>query len=128
MQPEVLILDEPTAGLDPQGRDTLLTSIQSWGTLKPGLTLIVISHNLDHLARLAERVIVLAQGLVVADGPVREVLSDPGLLRAADLDVPLSVELVHKLHKAGWGIRTDCITQMEAAAEIARVHREREAK
>jgi energy-coupling factor transport system ATP-binding protein len=125
-QPQVLILDEPTAGLDPQGRRALLTSIQSWGSLTTDLTLIVISHNLGHLARLVERVIVLVQGRIAADGPAREVLSDPALLRTAGLEVPPPVELMHRLRAAGWPVRTDRISSQEAVAEIARAQKLRE--
>lgn len=125
-RPEVLILDEPTAGLDPQGRETLLAGIQSWGTHVPGVTLLVISHDLGHLARLVERVIVLARGSVVADGPARQILSDPGLLQSAGLELPPTVALLHRLRNAGWALRTDCISAQEAVAEIARAHKLRE--
>jgi energy-coupling factor transport system ATP-binding protein len=127
IQPEVLILDEPTAGLDPQGRRTLLSNVQSWGANTHGLTLLVVSHNLGHLAHLVERVIVLARGHLVADGPVREVLGNPDLLQAAGLEVPPPVELLYALRRAGWSVRTDLLTPQEAAAEIARVYGLREA-
>ncbi|WP_017872977.1 energy-coupling factor transporter ATPase [Candidatus Caldatribacterium saccharofermentans] len=71
MKPEVLVLDEPTAGLDPQGRTTLLERLQDlrkqWG-----LTVVLVSHNVEDVARIAERVVVLEGGEVVFDGPVRE--------------------------------------------------------
>jgi energy-coupling factor transport system ATP-binding protein len=125
-QPEVLILDEPTAGLDPHGRETLLSSLRSWGARTPGLTLIVISHNLDHLARLVDRVVVLARGAVAADGPARRVLSDPQRLRAAGLELPPPVELLYALQQAGWPVRTDVISARDAVSEIARAYRQRE--
>jgi len=126
-QPQVLILDEPTAGLDPQGRETLLAGIQSWKAHAPGVTLLVISHDLSHLARLVDRVVVLARGQIVADGPARRVLSDPNLLDAAGLQVPPPVALLHELRNAGWALRTDCLTAQDAVTEIARAHRLREA-
>jgi energy-coupling factor transport system ATP-binding protein len=71
MKPEVLVLDEPTAGLDPQGRTALLERLQDlrrqWG-----LTVVLVSHNVEDVARIAERVVVLERGRVVFDGPVRE--------------------------------------------------------
>jgi len=122
LQPEVLILDEPTAGLDPQGRRELLARIQAWqkGT---DSTLVIVSHNLDELARVVERVVVLKEGEVVADGPARWVLSDGPLLRAAGLDVPQPVSLLQALREAGWPVRTDRLLPEEAAAEIAQAHR-----
>lgn len=128
MQPEVLILDEPTAGLDPQGRRELLSNIQSWKAHSPDLTLIIISHNLDHLSGLVERVIVLSRGRIAADGPTRAVLGNPDLLHAAGLDAPAPVELLHKLRQAGWAVRTDRLTPQEAVAEITRAQRQREGR
>ncbi len=122
MRPHVLILDEPTAGLDPRGRQELLRRVKRWHQ-EMGLTLIVVSHNLDELARLVERVVLLKAGRVVADGPARRVLSDAALLRSAGLDVPHSVALLHALRAAGWPVRTDQLLPEEAAAEILRVRR-----
>jgi energy-coupling factor transport system ATP-binding protein len=125
-QPEVLILDEPTAGLDPQGRRTLLSSIQSWSSDLSGLTLIVISHNLDHLNQLADRIVVLARGRVVADGSTRDILTDLDLLHAAGLDAAPPVKLLHALRRAGWSIQTGIASSQAAVAEIARAWRLRE--
>jgi energy-coupling factor transport system ATP-binding protein len=132
-QPEVLVLDEPTAGLDPQGRRELVSSIQSWGTDSSGpsgnrwrerpMTLIVISHDLDHLARLVERVVVLAKGRILADGPFREVLSDVELLCRAGLRVPPAAGFMHALGALGWPVRTDVLLAQDAVAEIARAYR-----
>ncbi len=128
LQPEVLILDEPTAGLDPQGRRELLARIQDWQTgpeqnqRKDSLTLIVVSHNLDELARVVERVVVLKEGDVVADGPARRVLSDGPVLRSVGLDAPQPVVLLEALQEAGWPVRTDRLLPEEAAAEIAQAH------
>lgn len=118
LRPDVLILDEPTAGLDPQGRRELLARIRAWQE-ETGLTLIMVSHNLDELARAVERVVVLKEGEVAADGPVRQVLSDGQLLRAVGLDVPQPVALLEALQEAGWTVRTDRLLPEEAAAEIA---------
>jgi len=122
MRPEVLILDEPTAGLDPRGRRELLARVLEWHETAR-MTLIVVSHNLDELARVAERAVVLAAGRVVADGPVRQVLSDGEHLRAAGLDVPQPVALLQALREAGWSVRTDRMLPEETAAEIARAWR-----
>ncbi|MGD2176927.1 MAG: energy-coupling factor transporter ATPase [Anaerolineae bacterium] len=124
MQPEVLVLDEPTAGLDPQGRRELLVRVQAWHA-ETGLTLITVSHDLDALARIAERVVLLDRGTVAADGPVRQVLSDGERLRGAGLNLPEPVALLQMLRKAGWAVRTDRLVPEEAAAEIARCPRPR---
>ncbi|MBC7251335.1 MAG: energy-coupling factor transporter ATPase [Anaerolineae bacterium] len=118
MRPRVLILDEPTAGQDPQGRRALWEKVGQWQQ-ETGMTLIIVSHALEELARLVERVIALRAGRVVADGPTREVLSDARLLRDIGLDVPEPVALLQALRQAGKDVRTDRLLPAEAAAEIA---------
>ena len=118
LRPEVLILDEPTAGLDPRGRRELLERVRAWQE-QIGFTLVMVSHNLGELARVAERAVVLARGQVVADGPARQVLSDAESLRAAGLDVPQTVALLQALRQAGWEVRTDRLLLEEAVEEIA---------
>ena len=122
MRPEVLILDEPTAGLDPRGRRELLGRVQAWQE-ETGPTLILVSHNLEELARVVERVALLDGGKVVADGPVRQVLSDGELLRSTGLDVPQPVALLQALREAGLGVRTDRLLPEEAVAEIVQARR-----
>ena len=122
MRPRVLILDEPTAGLDPQGRRELLERVARWQE-EIGLTLILVSHDLGELARAVERVVLLDGGQVAADGPVRQVLSDGDLLRAAGLDVPQPVALLQKLDERGWDVRTDRLLPQEAVAEIVQARR-----
>jgi energy-coupling factor transport system ATP-binding protein len=120
MRPEVLILDEPTAGLDPQGRRELLAQVRRWQE-EVGMMLILVSHDLDELARVVERVVLLDDGQVAADGPARQVLSDGPLLYAAGLDVPQPVALLQVLREAGWDVRIDRLLSQEAVAEIARI-------
>jgi energy-coupling factor transport system ATP-binding protein len=119
LRPEVLILDEPTASLDPRGQRELLARVLAWHE-QTHATLILASHDLDELARIVERAVVLAGGRVAADGPVRQVLSDGEMLRAAGLDVPPPVALLQTLRAAGWAVRTDQLLAEEAAGEIAR--------
>ena len=122
MRPEVLILDEPTAGLDPQGRRDLLSRIRAWQQAT-GLTLVMVSHNMDELARSVERVVLLDGGRVVADGPGRRLLSNAPLLRSIGLDVPQPAALLQALHRAGWPVPTDRLLPEDAVAEIVRAHR-----
>lgn len=141
MQPEVLILDEPTAGMDPRGRHDILGRIRAWQENGPGPTgprypaapkpfpeseptLIVVSHDMAELSRLVERVILLANGQLVADGPTRRVLSDVELLSANGLEAPQPVILLRALQDAGWPVRTDLLLAQAAAAEIARVFKQ----
>jgi energy-coupling factor transport system ATP-binding protein len=123
MRPEVLILDEPTAGLDPRGCRELLSGVQAWQE-EIGMTLILVSHDLGELARVVERAVLLDRGKVVADGSVRQVLSNSDLLRAAGLDVPQPVALLQTLHQAGWEVHTDRLLPEEAVGEIVRVRSE----
>lgn len=120
MRPRVLILDEPTAGLDPRGRRELLGHIKAWSDERP-LTLIVVSHDLEAVGRLTSRVVVMRAGKVDADGPTGSVLTDPGILSTAGLKLPPSVALMTGLHQSGWPVRVDRLTPAEAAAEIVRV-------
>lgn len=122
MRPEVLILDEPTAGLDPQGRRDLLRRVRAWQE-ETGLTLIMVSHHLDELAQVVDRMVLLEGGGVVADGPTRRVLSDGRLLRSIGLDVPQTVALLEALQQGGWQVRTDRLLPEEAIAEIEQAKR-----
>jgi energy-coupling factor transport system ATP-binding protein len=126
MGPEVLILDEPTAGLDPRGRRELLQRIQACHKATEA-TLILVSHDLDEVARAVERVVLLDKGIVAVDGPTRQVLSDVERLREAGLDAPQPVALLHRLQIDRWPVRTDRLLPEEAAEEIARAWRAREA-
>lgn len=120
MHPRVLILDEPTAGQDLQGRRALLEKVGRWQR-ETGMTLIIVSHALEDLAFLVERVIGLKEGRVVADGPARQMLSDAPLLLDIGLEVPEPVALLQALRQAGKDVRVDRFLPAEAAAEIARV-------
>lgn len=118
LQPDVLILDEPTAGLDPRGRAALLERIDAYQR-ESGSTLIVVSHDLDALARLVSRVLILDDGEIVADGPFRSVLGDVARLTAAGLEPASPVRLLQALRAAGWDLTTDRLRPNEVAAEIA---------
>lgn len=122
MRPETLILDEPTAGLDPRGRRELIARVCAW-QVETGATLILISHDLEGLARVVERVVVLDCGQVAADGLARQVLSDDARLSAAGLDVPQPVMLLRALRNSGWGVRTDLLLPEEAIEEIVHARR-----
>ena len=118
-RPQVLVLDEPTVSLDPRGRRDLLGRFLAYQQ-ETGVTLIVISHNLDDVARVTERIVLLVEGRVAADGSVRRVLSDRHLLEGASFEVPEPVALLLALRQAGWDVPADRLLPDEAAHEIAR--------
>ena len=122
LRPQVLILDEPTAGQDPQSRRGLLARILAWQQ-ETGLTLIIISHALEEgsLLQAVERLVMLKEGQVMADGPPRHFLSHGALLKAIGLDVPEHVKLLRALRQKGRKVRTDLVSVAEAATEIAHV-------
>ena len=100
MRPGVLILDEPTAGLDPAGCRQIMENICSYRE-KTGATVIIVSHNMDDVARIAERIIVFSHGRIVMDGTAREVFSRAEELVEIGLDVPHATELALALKKRG---------------------------
>ncbi len=116
MKPKVLILDEPAAGLDPKGRDGVLSSINEMH--ESGMTVILVSHNMEDVARLCQRLIVLEAGKLVADGSPREVFSKTEFVREVGLRPPDVVSLMEQLKLRGWNVRTDVMDLDEAYAEI----------
>ncbi|MBR1807706.1 MAG: energy-coupling factor transporter ATPase [Selenomonadaceae bacterium] len=96
MKPKYLILDEPTAGLDPKAKENLLREI--FGDVKKsGVTIILVSHNMDDIARFADRVIVLAQGEKIFDGRPRELFAREEILQRAGLEPPPITQLMRRL-------------------------------
>ena len=100
LEPEVLVLDEPTAGLDPQGRRHLMGNILALNT--QGVTLIIVSHNMEELAELSDRIYVLAEGRTVMEGTPAQVFGNGAALRAQGLDVPAITRLADALAEAGF--------------------------
>ncbi len=103
MEPQVLVLDEPCAGLDPRGREEILGLIKKLHE-ESGTTIVMVSHSMDDVASLAERVIVMNHGEIVMDGVPRDVFSRGEELRAMGLDVPQAVQLAKKLRDRGFEI------------------------
>lgn len=117
MEPKYLILDEPTAGLDPRGRDEILSQVQELQT--EGLTVILVSHSMDDVARLTERLLVMQQGRLVFDGATRQIFAHYEKLQKIDLDIPTVTKLMFQLKQKGWPVRLDVLTVEEACREIA---------
>ena len=100
MEPEVLVLDEPCAGLDPRGREEILGLIRKLHD-EAHTTIVMVSHSMDDVANLADRVIVMNHGRVMMDGAPGDVFTCGDALRAVGLDVPQAVELAEKLRARG---------------------------
>ena len=121
MNPEVLILDEPTAGLDPSGRDEIFDLIRRLHK-ENNMTIILSSHSMDDMAKLAKTIIVMNKGKIEFMGSPKEVFkSNTDRLKEIGLDIPQVLELAIKLRKQGFDIREDILTIEEAKEEILRV-------
>lgn len=118
MEPQTLVLDEPCAGLDPRGREEILGLISDLHR-ESGATIVMVSHSMDDVAALAERVIVMNHGKVAMDGMPREIFSRGEELRAIGLDVPQAVELAQKLREKGFDVPEGIykIEEVRAAVE-----------
>ena len=106
MQPRVLVLDEPTAGLDPRGRKELTELIRQLHE-DAGNTIVMVSHSMDDIASLAQRIIVMNKGRVAMDGTPREVFSRPQELMEMHLGVPAAARLALRLREMGYSIPDD---------------------
>ncbi|WP_028987503.1 energy-coupling factor transporter ATPase [Thermicanus aegyptius] len=120
IRPKILILDEPTSGLDPQSRKEILQRIRHLNR-EEGMTLLFVSHNLEEVALLADRVYVLSEGRVALEGTPREIFSRPADLEKTRIGMPTTVEIMHRLAERGFPVRRDALTVEEAAREIIRV-------
>ena len=109
MNPKVLVLDEPTAGLDPVGKNDLLNLIKSYNKTT-GSTVIFVSHNMDDVALVADRVLVLSDGQIIMNGTVEDVYSKGEELLKLGLDVPEITRVFLKLKAEGYDVPTDVYT------------------
>ncbi len=117
MKPKVLILDEPTAGLDPHGRDEILAQIKEIQK-KNKTTVILVSHSMDDVSRLVNRLIVMNRGSVEFDGTPREIFCHQKRMEEIGLGVPKVVELANALRAKGWNIPEDILTLEEMKQAI----------
>jgi energy-coupling factor transport system ATP-binding protein len=117
MQPQVLVLDEPAAGLDPQGKQEILGQIRTLHRER-GLTVILITHSMDEAAQLVDRIVVMNLGQVAMDGPVRGIFRRADELAALGLGVPAITDLMLRLRRRGVAVRPDLLSLEEARAAI----------
>ena len=125
MKPKVLILDEPTAGLDPKGRDEILDQVEKLHK-ETGMTVILVSHSMEDIARYVERIIVMNHGEKMLDGAPREVFCHYKELEKVGLAAPQVTYVMHDLKERGMDVSPDVTTIEEAADEIMRCFRSRE--
>ena len=119
MEPDVLVLDEPTAGLDPKGRDDILDQVKRLHEERH-ITVILVSHSMEDVARYVDRIIVMNKGQVRFDGVPREVFRHYRELEEIGLAAPQVTYLMHDLAAAGWEVDVDATTVEEAANAIYR--------
>lgn len=119
MKPEALVLDEPTAGLDPKGREELFALIAEMHE-RQHMTVILVSHSMEDVARYVNRILVMNRGEIVLDGAPKEVFAYYKELEAMGLAAPQVTYLMHELKEAGFAVRTDVTGVAEAKAEILR--------
>lgn len=124
MRPGVLILDEPTAGLDPQGSRQILDNILAYRE-KSGSTVVIVSHNMDDVARIAERVLVFDHGSIAMDGTPDEVFSQAGKLSEMGLTIPHASEIALALKKRGIELEGPIYTHEQLKAAVLRAKEDR---
>lgn len=120
MKPQILILDEPCAGLDPRGRETILSMIKEYQS-STGNTVVIVSHSMEDVAKLCSRVLVMNNGEVAMSGTVSEIYSRGKELREIGLNVPQITEIFLKLKESGVDCRTDIYTVEQGEAELRRL-------
>ena len=119
MQPECIVLDEPTAMLDPIGRADVLRTVKQLNREK-GVTVVIITHHMDEAAQ-ADRLVVMAKGKVVADGTPKEVFQNVEGLKAVGLTVPDTTELLYQLRQAGLDVPLDALSDEECARALYQI-------
>ena len=119
MRPEVLVLDEPTAGLDPEGRNEILGLIKELHD-KQGITIVLVSHSMDDVAEYADHIVVMDKGKVFMNGTPKEIFAHASKLETIGLSAPGVTYIMRRLKRAGFDVDTTAITVKEAADSIIR--------
>lgn len=123
MEPKVLILDEPTAGLDPKGRDRILSMVQELHA-QGGVTVIMVSHSMDDVARLATRLVVMSKGELVATGTPRDIFRQVETMESIGLGVPEAAKLCALLRQRGVNLPDDLYTPEEVQQHLLTMWKE----
>jgi energy-coupling factor transport system ATP-binding protein len=117
MQPKCIVLDEPTAMLDPHGRSEVLKTISALQKEK-GITVVLITHHMSEAA-MADRVVVMQNGKIISDGTPKQVFSQVDVMQKADLSVPDTVQLLYELNREGYDLPLDALSIDECAQVLA---------
>lgn len=116
MKPELMILDEPTAGLDPDGVEKVLNIMNQLN--EEGMTLIISSHDIDMISKYADKIFVLYNGEIIESGNKNKIFSDMELLKKAHLRTPITTEILYNLKESGLNVNTEKISVKNTCAEI----------
>lgn len=116
MKPELMILDEPTAGLDPDGVEKVLNIMNQLN--EEGMTLIISSHDIDMISKYADKIFVLYNGEIIESGNKNKIFSDMELLKKAHLRTPITTEILYNLKESGLNVNTEKISVEDTCAEI----------
>ena len=116
LDPELIILDEPTAGLDEAGRAWMLGLVRQWQA--QGRAVVWITHNMAEAAEIAQRVVVLSQGRILLEGTPQQVFAAEDVLRQAHLEAPPAARLVRQMQARGWTIPAEAVTAEAACREL----------
>jgi energy-coupling factor transport system ATP-binding protein len=120
MQPRVLVLDEPTAGLDPKGREELFDRIRQFHD-NLGMTLVMVTHEMGEVARMVDHLIIMNDGGIAADGKPAEIFEKHQQIRELGLELPPYMELMNKLKDAGFGVRTNVMDIDDAYDQLVKL-------
>lgn len=118
MKPEVLVLDEPTAGLDPKAREKVLSLLKELNK-NAGITVVIVSHSMEDIAKYADRMVVLSRGSVALEGVPREIFRHGEEISKLGLSLPAAASVVQRLSKAGYAVDDSAITVSEASDAIS---------
>lgn len=122
MRPEIMILDEPTAGLDPQGVDKVLEILNKLN--EEGMTIVISSHDIEMVNSFADKIFVLYKGQIIDSGDKHDIFSNKELLKKAHLKAPITTEILYALKEKGYSVDTTKITLNEIIDEIENMKKE----
>ena len=123
MRPDVLVLDEPAAGLDPRGREAIFQNIKNY-QIKSGKTVVIVSHSMEDMARYCDRLIVMSEGKIILDGECDEVFSQSARLIDVGLDVPQVTKLLLLLKEKGVDLDCGAYTVEDALEQIIKLYKD----
>ncbi|MBR0270766.1 MAG: ATP-binding cassette domain-containing protein [Methanobrevibacter sp.] len=122
MRPEIMILDEPTAGLDPEGVEKVLNILDNLN--KEGMSIVISSHDIEMVNEFAEKIFVLNEGEILKSGDKHDIFSNKELLKKAHLKAPITTEILYKLKEKGYSVDTTKISINEVVEEILKMKKD----